>query len=48
MGFQGHQGGFGSQEVHEVFESLMCFFGPSELVLLFEELDEWAPPDVES
>jgi hypothetical protein len=36
MWFRGHQGGWGSQVFLEIFESIMYFFGPLELVLLFE------------
>jgi hypothetical protein len=38
MGFQGHQGGWGSQVFLDIFESIVCFFGPLELVLFFRGL----------
>jgi hypothetical protein len=48
VGFQGHQGGWGSQVLLEIFERFMCLFCPLKLVLFFEELEEREPPDVES
>jgi hypothetical protein len=43
MGFRGHQGGWGSQVFLEVFESITCFFGPLELLLLFKSLKKGSP-----
>jgi hypothetical protein len=48
MGFQGHQGGWGSQILLQVFNCLMCLLSPLELVLFFEEFEEWEPPDTEA
>jgi hypothetical protein len=48
VGFRGHQGGLGSQILLEVFEGLLCFLGPLELVLLLKELEKWEPPNTES
>jgi hypothetical protein len=38
----------GSQVFLEIFESFPCFFGPLELVLFFEDLEERDPSDAES
>jgi hypothetical protein len=48
VGFQGYQSGWGSQILLQVFESLLCFLSPLELVLFLEELEERESPDVES
>jgi hypothetical protein len=47
MGFQDHQGGWGSQ-VFLVLKSLFCFLGPLELVMFFEKFEERKPPNTES
>jgi hypothetical protein len=48
VGLQSHKGGWGSQIVLEVFECLLCFLGPLELVLFYKELEKWEPPNAES
>jgi hypothetical protein len=35
MGFQGHQGGWSSQILLQVFEGLLCLLSPLELVMFF-------------
>jgi hypothetical protein len=40
VGFRGHPGGWGSQILFEVFEGLLCFVGPLELVMLLKELEK--------
>jgi hypothetical protein len=44
MGFQGQQGGWGSQILLEVFEGLLCLLALLELVLFLKELEEREPP----
>jgi hypothetical protein len=41
--FRGHQGGWGSQILLQVFEGLLCLLSPMELVLFFEELKKGSP-----
>jgi hypothetical protein len=48
MGLGSHEGGWGNQVPFEFFEGPLRLFGPLELTLLFEELEEWEPPDTES
>jgi hypothetical protein len=48
MGFRGHEGGWGSQILLQVFEGLLCLLSPLELVLFSEELKKRQPPDAKS
>jgi hypothetical protein len=48
MGFQGHQSGWGSQILFQIFKGLLCLLGPLELVLLFEDLKERECPYTKS
>jgi hypothetical protein len=48
VGFQCHQGGWGSQVLLEFLKRLLCLLGPLELVLFLEEFEEREPPDAES
>jgi hypothetical protein len=47
MPFRGHQGGWGSQILLQVFEGLLFLLGPVELVLFIKELKEWEPPNAQ-
>jgi hypothetical protein len=48
LGFRAYQGRWGSQILLQVFKSFLCLLSPLELVLFFEVLKKWEPPDVES
>jgi hypothetical protein len=48
MGFQGHQGRWGSQIFLQIFEGLLCLLSPLELVLFLEKLEERESPDAKS
>jgi hypothetical protein len=48
MGLWGHQDGWGSQILLEIFKGLLCFLGPLELVMLLKELKKQESFDTES
>jgi hypothetical protein len=48
MGFQSYQSRWGCQVFLPVFEGLLCFLSPLELVLFLEKLKERESPDAES
>jgi hypothetical protein len=43
VGFWGHQGGWGSQILLQVFEALLCLLSPLELVLILRSLKKGSP-----
>jgi hypothetical protein len=47
VGFRGHQSGWSSQIFLQVFEGLLCLFGPLELVLFFKKFEDREPPNAE-